>query len=45
MKVMNIPSAILKPGMTIYEDVYSSLGAVILNKTTILDKWHIEKSA
>lgn len=43
MKVMNIPSAILKPGMIIYEDIYSSLGAIILNRDTILDQWQIEK--
>jgi putative nucleotidyltransferase with HDIG domain len=29
--------------MTIYEDIYSSSGAIILNKDTILDQWQIEK--
>lgn len=43
MKVMNIPSSILKPGMVTYEDVYNSLGAVVIVKDTVLDKWHIEK--
>ncbi|HYE82584.1 MAG TPA: HD-GYP domain-containing protein [Clostridia bacterium] len=43
MKVMNVPSSILKSGMIIYEDVYNDAGAAILMKNTILDKWHIEK--
>lgn len=43
MKVMNIPAAILKPGMIVYEDIYSSVGAIILNKDTILNQWQIEK--
>jgi len=43
MKTMNLPAAILKPGMTIYEDVYSSAGAIILVKDTILEQWQIEK--
>ncbi len=43
MKVMNIPSSILRPGMAIYEDIYNSLGVLILNRATILDQWHIDK--
>lgn len=43
MKVINIPVAILKPGMMVYEDIYSSSGAVILIKGTILEQWQIEK--
>lgn len=43
MKVMNIPSAILKPGMTTYEDIYSSSGAIILIRDTILEQWQIDK--
>ena len=43
MKVMNLPSSILKPGMTVYEDIYNTLGVLILNKNTILDQWQIEK--
>ncbi|HYF81525.1 MAG TPA: HD-GYP domain-containing protein [Clostridia bacterium] len=43
MKIMNIPSDILKPGMVIFEDVYNAEGAAILIKDTILDQWQIEK--
>ena len=43
MKVMNLPSSILKPGMTAYEDIFNDLGVLILNKNTILDQWQIEK--
>ena len=43
MKVMNLPSSILKPGMTVYEDIYNTSGVLILNKDTILDEWQIEK--
>jgi putative nucleotidyltransferase with HDIG domain len=43
VKVMNLPSSILKPGMTVYEDIYNSLGVLILNKDTVLDQWQIEK--
>ncbi|MDD4504474.1 MAG: HD-GYP domain-containing protein [Clostridiaceae bacterium] len=43
MKVMNLPAGILKPGMTIHEDIFNSLGVLILNKDTILDQWQIEK--
>jgi putative nucleotidyltransferase with HDIG domain len=43
MKVINIPSNILKPGMVIFEDVYNATGAVILIKDTILDQHQIEK--
>lgn len=40
---MNIPTNILKPGMVIFEDMYSAAGAVILNRDTVLEQWHIEK--
>lgn len=43
MKVMNVPSNILKPGMETYEDVYNESGVMILNKDTILEQWQIEK--
>jgi len=43
MKVMNVPSSILKPGMVIFEDVYNTAGVAILMKGTVIDKWHIEK--
>jgi len=43
VKVMNLPSSILKPGMTVYEDIYNTSGVLILNKDTILDEWQIEK--
>lgn len=43
MKVMNLPSGVLRPGMTIHEDIYNSLGVLILNRGTILDRWQIEK--
>ncbi|MEA4849514.1 MAG: HD-GYP domain-containing protein [Clostridiaceae bacterium] len=43
MKVINLPSSILKPGMAVYEDVYNPIGVLILNKDTILDRWQIEK--
>ncbi len=43
MKLMNIPSSILKPGMVIFDDVYNDAGALILIKDTILDKRQIEK--
>ena len=43
MKIMNIPSDILKPGMVIFEDVYNTEGAAILIKDTILDQWQIGK--
>jgi putative nucleotidyltransferase with HDIG domain len=40
---MNIPSTILKPGMTLYEDLYNSAGAIILIKDAILEQWQIDK--
>ncbi|MHB1392881.1 MAG: hypothetical protein ACYCYE_07365 [Clostridia bacterium] len=43
MKVMNIPSNILKPRMVIFEDVYNAAGAAILAKDTILDQLQIDK--
>lgn len=43
MKVINMPITILKPGMEIYEDIYSPSGAVILTESTILEQWQIEK--
>lgn len=43
MKVMNIPTNILKPGMVIYEDIHSAAGDVILFRDTVLDQWQIEK--
>jgi len=43
MKIMNLPTSILKPGMIVYEDIYSSAGVIILVKDTILDQWQIDK--
>jgi putative nucleotidyltransferase with HDIG domain len=43
MKVVNLPTCILNPGMRIHEDIYNSLGVLILNKDTILDQRQIEK--
>lgn len=43
MKVINLPSGVLKPGMTVHEDVFNSLGVLILNRDTLLDRWQIEK--
>lgn len=43
MKIMNVNSKLLTSGMVLYEDVFNSSGAVILNKGTILNNNHIEK--
>lgn len=43
MKMMSLPSDILRPGMMIHEDIYNSLGVLILNKNTVLEQWQIEK--
>ncbi len=45
MKAMNIAATLLKPGMVLYEDIYSPAGAVILCKETVLDDKLIEKIA
>lgn len=43
MKAMNIPAMLLRPGMALSEDIYSTAGAVILSQDTILDERHIQK--
>lgn len=41
MKVINMSATKLQPDMTLYEDVYNDLGALILPKGTVLDKSQI----
>lgn len=43
MKVINMAATKLQPEMTLYEDVYNNLGALILPKGTVLDKAQIKK--
>lgn len=43
MKIMNVPVENLKAGMILYEDVYNSLGTIILTKATVLEHNHIIK--
>jgi len=43
MKVVNLPVEALKPGMMIYEDIYNSLGALILNRNVVLNQDQIAK--
>lgn len=43
MKVMNVSTFELQEGMILYEDVYNTLGAIILTKDTVLDPYHISK--
>jgi putative nucleotidyltransferase with HDIG domain len=43
MKVINMSTRELHAGLRLYEDIYNSLGAVILAKDTILESQHINK--
>lgn len=43
MKVINMPANKLQAGMTLYEDVCNSLGAVIITKSTVLESQHISR--
>lgn len=43
MKAVNIPSSILKSGMVTYDDIYNSLGVLILKENTVLDQWKIDR--
>jgi putative nucleotidyltransferase with HDIG domain len=43
MKVINMPSNKLCAGLTLYEDVYSALGAIILTKNTKIEQHHINR--
>jgi len=43
MKSVNMPSGILKPGMITSEDLYNSMGVLILNRDSILDQPQIDK--
>lgn len=43
MKVINISSRLLKPDMVLFEDIFSSSGAIILCKDTVLDENYIKK--
>lgn len=43
MKIMNMPTEKLYAGLILYEDVYSTLGAVILSKATVIEQHHINK--
>lgn len=45
MKVINLSSSLLKPGMVLFEDIFNASGAVILCKDTVLDERYIEKLA
>ncbi|MDF2890746.1 MAG: metal dependent phosphohydrolase [Clostridia bacterium] len=43
MKIVNMSSSKLYAGLTLYEDVYNSLGVIILTKDTVLAQHHIGK--
>lgn len=43
MKVISLSVGELTPGMTLYEDVYNSHGAVILNRGTQVEEQHITR--
>jgi len=43
MKIVNMYCEKLYAGLTLYEDVYSNLGAVILTKSTVLEHHHINR--
>lgn len=43
MKSVNIPSHILKPGMTTFEDLFNSMGVLVLGRDVTLDQSQIDK--
>ncbi|HYE10862.1 MAG TPA: HD domain-containing protein, partial [Patescibacteria group bacterium] len=43
MKIVNMSSSNLYAGLKLYEDVYNSLGVIILTKDTVLAQHHIGK--